>query len=266
MKSISYAALLLCLLAAAGSACAAVVDAANSAEPKIQEINFTILDPGDHHLMGHARYRSEHRNGYTILIGKNEYKDGEHDVEREELAFKSGELPTMLKFDHDFFNPDGSRKLVARADPRSGEAACINYQSGQKHEVSKKLSFPPDTYVGAAAVVLMETAFRKGRDQVDFHTFDCTPGPSIIAVTAHRGEEDEQWERYPKPLVRVKLTAKLGWLDFIGNLLPHRNAWFDPRDWQYVGGTIQRYLATGPQVVLVRNPSSQGELASSAAR
>jgi hypothetical protein len=264
IKSISYVAFVLSLFAAAGSASGAVFDAASSAQPEIQQVNFTILDPADHHVIGHARYRSEHRGGYTILIGKNEYNDGEHDVEREEIAFKSGELPRMLNFEHDFFNPDGSRKLVARADPRSGEAVCISYRSRQKHEISKKLSFPPDTYVGAAAVVLMETAFRESRDRIDFHTFDCTPGPSIIAVTAHRGEKDERWARYPKPLVRVKLTAKLGWLDFIGNLLPHRNAWFDPRDWQYVGGTIQRYLATGPQVVLVRNPSSQGELASSA--
>ena len=63
-----------------------------------------------------------------------------------------------------------------------------------------------------------------------------------------------------------KLTAQLGWVgDLLGSLLPHRSAWFNPsRGWQYVGGKIQRYLATGPQVILVRDGSAQGEAVSDA--
>jgi hypothetical protein len=39
--------------------------------------------------------------------------------------------------------------------------------------------------------------------------------------------------------------------------MPRRNALFDPaHGWQYVGGKIQRYLANGPQVILVRQESA----------
>jgi hypothetical protein len=246
-------------------AAAADFGAAAGPAQKAQEVSFSILAPADHRVIGSAHYRTEKQDGYTLLLGNDRYNDGEHDVEREVLEFNKGELSRMLSFEHEFFNPDGSPKLVARANPVSGAAQCISYESGRKQESSRNLKFPADTYVGAAAVVLMETSFRNGREQVDFHTFDCTPAPSIIAVTAYRGEQDERWANYPKPLVRVKVTAKLGWVgDLIGNLLPHRNAWFDPRTWHYVGGTIQRYLASGPQVILVRNESSQGNLVSSA--
>ena len=265
IKTGSYAILILCILAGACLPAAADSGAAAGLGHKAQQVDFSILAPHDHQVIGSAHYRTEKRDGYTLLLGNNQYKDGEHDVEREELAFRNGELSRMLSFEHKFFNPDGSPKLVARANPVTGAAACISYESGRKQESSKNLKFPPDTYVGAAAVALMESSFRQGREQLDFHTFDCTPAPSIIAVTAYRGEQDERWANYPKPLVRVKLTAKLGWVgDLIGNLMPHRNAWFDPRTWQYVGGTIQRYLAAGPQVILVRNESSQGNLVSSA--
>jgi hypothetical protein len=64
----------------------------------------------------------------------------------------------------------------------------------------------------------------------------------------------------------VQLTAKLGWFgNLLGSLVPHRNAWFDPaHGWQYVGGKIQRYLANGPQVILVRQESAQGNVTSDA--
>jgi hypothetical protein len=264
IKTGTYA-ILLVYIAANAVPCVADSGAANSALEQNHEVTFSILSPDDHQLIGNAIYKTEKRGASTLLLGKNQYKDGEHDLEREEIALKDGDISRMMSFEHDFFDRDGSVKLLARANTDSGQAVCVSYESGRKHEISKQLDFPSDTYVGAAAVALMETAFRQGREQVDFHTFDCTPAPSIIAVTAHRGEQDERWAVYPKPLVRVKLTAKLGWLgDVIGNLLPHRNAWFDPRNWQYVGGTIQRYLASGPQVILVRKESSLGDLLSSA--
>jgi len=62
----------------------------------------------------------------------------------------------------------------------------------------------------------------------------------------------------------VQLTAKLGWIgNLLGGLMPRQNAWFDPaHGWQYVGGRIQRYLANGPQVILVRQESAQGDATS----
>ena len=88
----------------------------------------------------------------------------------------------------------------------------------------------------------------------------------MAPVIAERGEENEYWARYPKPLIRVQLTAKLGWFgNLLASLVPRRNAWFDPaHGWQYVGGKIQRYLANGPQVILVREESAQGNVTSDA--
>jgi hypothetical protein len=234
---------------------------------KIEPVSFTILNPDNNQVIGRAQYKTENRNGRILIWGENLYKNGEHDVERDELAFGGRNTLLVLEnFEHTFFNADGSKKLTATANPRSGEASCISYDSGQKHEVSKKLKFPSDTYVGAAAVVAMEKAFREGQEHIAFHTFDCAPEPVLAAVTAERGDTDEYWASYPGPLIQVKLTAQLGWVgDLLGSLVPHRSAWFNPsRGWQYVGGKIQRYLATGPQVILVRDGSAQAEAVSDA--
>jgi hypothetical protein len=227
----------------------------------------TILDPDSHEVLGHAKYKIEHLNSRIMVWGENHYNNGEHDIERDDLALNQNDaLPTMEHFEHTFFNADGSPKLIARADPRTGDASCVSYEAGRKHELSKKLEFPSDTYVGAAAVVAMEKAFRDGREHIAFYAFDCAPGPSLAPVIAERGEENEYWAHYPKPLIRVQLTAKLGWFgNLLGSLVPHRNAWFDPaHGWQYVGGKIQRYLANGPQVILVREESAQGNVTSDA--
>jgi hypothetical protein len=235
--------------------------------PKIEPVSFTILDPDSHQVIGHAEYRSEHLDSRIIVWGENHYNNGEHDTEREDLAFVEGEtLPRMQHFEHTFFNVDGSPKLIARADPPTGYASCVSYEAGHKQEMFKKLEFPPNTYAGAAAVVAMEKAFRDGREHIAFYAFDCDPGPVLVPVIAERSDENEYWARYPKPLIRVELTAKLGWFgNVLGGLLPHRNAWFDPgHGWQYVGGLIQRYLAKGPQVILVRKDSAQDNLTSDA--
>jgi hypothetical protein len=234
---------------------------------KTEPVSFTILDPDSHQVIGHAEYKIERLNGRITVRGENHYNNGEYDIERDELVLEGrGALPTMEHFEHTFFNADGSPKLIARADPRTGDASCASYEAARKRALSKKLEFPSDTYAGAAAVVAMETAFRDGREHLAFYTYDCAPGPILAPVIAQRGDENEYWDRYPKPLIRVQLTAKLGWFgSVLGGLFPHRNAWFDPVDgWQYVGGRIQRYLAKGPQVILVRKESVQDNATSDA--
>jgi hypothetical protein len=234
---------------------------------KIEPVSFTILDPDSHEVIGHSDYKIEYLDGRIRIWGENHYNNGEHDIERDELALKGSDtLPTLQHFEHTFFNADGSPKLIARADPRTGDASCVSYEAGGKHELSKKLEFPSDTYAGAASVVAMEKAFRDGRQHIAFYTFDCAPGPVLVPVIAERGEENEYWARYPKPLIRVQLTAKLGWVgNLLGSLVPHRSAWFDPaHGWQYVGGRIQRYLANGPEVILVRKESAQDKVTSDA--
>lgn len=218
-------------------------------------MKFVILNADDRQVIGHATYRSEQAGGRMVIWGENRYDNGEHDVERDELSyFRDDRIPTMLHFEHRFFNADGSLKLMGRADPQSGEASCETYAAGQQHNVSRKLDFPSDTYAGAAAVIAMKRAFLNGRDSIDFHVFDCAPGPVVASVNAERADDNQLWAPYPKPLTRVELSASLGMLSkVLGSLLPSRSVWFDRSDgWQYVGGRIQRYLADGPQVILVR--------------
>jgi hypothetical protein len=237
----------------------------NNNGPKIEPVSFTILNPDNHKVIGHAEYKSEYLNRRIMVWGENHYNNGEHDIERDDLALSEGDtLPVMENFEHTFFNADGSQKLIARANTRTGDASCVKYEAGRKHELSEKLEFPSDTYAGAAAVAAMEKAFRDGHEHIAFYDFDCAPGPTLAPVIAERGEENEYWAGYPKPLIRVQLTAKLGWIgNLLGRLVPHRNAWFDPaHGWQYVGGRIQRYLANGPQVILVRDETAQDNVTS----
>ena len=266
-KRFRTAVIILGSLIVSAAAHAAGSPGANDAPLKIEPISFTILNPDNHEVVGHAEYKIENLDGRILVLGENHYENGEHDVEQDELTLNDGNtLPVMVKFEHAFFKADGAQHLIARADPRSGYASCVSYEAGRKHELSEKLRFPSDTYAGAAAVVAMENAFRTGHQQMIFHTFDCAPGPTLAPVMAQRGEQDEHWGPYPKPLIQVKLTAKLGWVgDFLGSLLPHRSAWFDPANgWRYVGGKIQRYLANGPQVILVREEHAQRDVASDA--
>jgi hypothetical protein len=266
-KQIRSAMIISCILIVSALAHATDRGRGNAESPKIEQVSFTILDPDSHEVIGHAKYKIEHLNSRIMVWGENHYNNGEHDIERDDLALNQNDaLPTMEHFEHTFFNADGSPKLIARADLRTGDASCVSYEAGRKHELSKKLEFPSDTYAGAAAVVAMEKAFRDGREHIAFYAFDCAPGPSLAPVIAERGEENEYWARYPKPLIRVQLTAKLGWFgNLLGSLVPRRNAWFDPaHGWQYVGGKIQRYLANGPQVILVREESAQGNVTSDA--
>ena len=234
-------------------------------EQKVDAVRFTILSADGQEVIGSSEYRSEHLHDRTLLVGENRYKDGEHDVERDELAFNKGNtVPVMVNFEHTFFNSDGSHKLFVRADPRSGSASCVSYEGGQKRELSKKLDFPSDTYAGAAAIVAIQTAFRDKREDMAFHAFDCAPEPALAAVVAERSGDHQHWASYPRPVAQVQLTAKFGWIgNLLGTLLPHRSAWFDPaRGWQYVGGKIQRYLARGPQVMLIREEDALGAGAS----
>lgn len=266
-KQIRSAMIIFCILIISALAHATDRGRGNAESPKIEQVSFTILDPDSQEVIGHAKYKIEHLNSRIMVWGENHYNNGEHDIERDDLALNQNDaLPTMEHFEHTFFNADGSPKLIARADLRTGDASCVSYEAGRKHELSKKLEFPSDTYAGAAAVVAMEKAFRDGREHIAFYAFDCAPGPSLAPVIAERGEENEYWARYPKPLIRVQLTAKLGWFgNLLGSLVPRRNAWFDPaHGWQYVGGKIQRYLANGPQVILVREESAQGNVTSDA--
>jgi hypothetical protein len=219
---------------------------------------FKILSADGQRVLGHAHYQVQAEPGGAVLTGENRYLDGEHDVERDVIKIAGGDgAPRLVSFEHAFFNADGSRKLASRADLSTGAAACTSYEGGQARTLNRRMMFAPDTYAGASAVVALEHALRRGMGAMGFHFFDCAPGPMVVAVTANPPAEGQSWRFYPSNrLAQVDVTADLGWLgSLVDGLVPHRHIWFDPNasgGWHYVGGTIQRYFASGPQVMLVR--------------
>ncbi len=221
---------------------------------------FKILSADGQQTLGHAHYEIQAEPGGAVLTGENRYLDGEHDTERDVIKIAAGDgAPKLVSFERSFFNADGSRKLASRADLTIGTAACTTYEDGQARTLDRRIAFAPDTYAGASAVVALEHALRRGMGAMGFHFFDCAPGPTVVAVTADPPAEGQNWRFYPSNrLAQVDVTAELGWLgSLVQGLIPHRHIWFDPSGgWQYMGGTVQRYFANGPQVMLVREASS----------
>ncbi|HZO80467.1 MAG TPA: hypothetical protein VFB33_02145 [Candidatus Binataceae bacterium] len=229
-----------------------------SAEPQM----FKILSSDGQQVLGHAVYHVRPAPDGAVVIGENRYLDGERDVEHDVIKIPtSGELPTLVRFERAFFNADGSRKYASRADLGAGSAVCISYENGRERTMNRRMEFAPDTYAGASAVVALEHALRRGIRAMGFHFFDCAPGPTVVAVTADPPAEGRSWRFYPSSrLAQVDVTAELGWLgSLVEGLVPHRDVWFDrgPNGgWEYVGGTVQRYFAGGPQVLLVREAAA----------
>lgn len=225
-----------------------------------QPQTFKILSADGQQTLGHAHYEIQAQAGGAVLIGENHYLDGERDIERDVIKVAAGDgAPQLISFERSFFNADGSPKLASRADLSTGTAACISYEDGEPRTLDRRIAFAPDTYAGASAVVALEHTLRRGMGAMGFHFFDCAPGPTVVAVTADTPAEGQSWRFYPSNrLAQVDVTAELGWLgSLVEGLVPHRHIWFDPSGgWQYVGGTVERYFANGPQVVLVREAAT----------
>ncbi len=236
-----------------------------SATDSLDAASFTIMSTDGEQVLGHGEYHLEKSGAQPVLVGTDRYLDGEYDVERDVISsVDAAAIPSLVSFEHSFFNADGSRKFLARADLRSGEAECSSYEAGQERAAVQHMDFPADTYAGATAVVALEDGLRAGSGQAAFHLFDCAPAPSVVAVAAQADQEPRGWSLYPGRLAQVDLTADLGWLgSIVDGLLPHRRAWFDPTaGWRFVGGKIQRYFASGPQVMLVRESTALAQHAS----
>jgi hypothetical protein len=228
----------------------------------LEPISFKIMSVDGSQMLGHGQYRLDTTDSVPVLIGENRYLDGEYDIERDQLELHSdGRPPSLLAFEHSFYKTDGAQRAYGRADVRAGEASCADYVDGQEH--AKQIAFPSDTYAGATAVLALESAMRIGGGVANFHVFDCGPAPMIVAVAAHADSDAQGWSFYPRGAVKqVDVTADLGWLgSVIGGLIPHREAWFDASKWQFVGARMQRYLASGPQVMLVREPGENFKVA-----
>lgn len=239
---------------------AVLLTPSNSPADDFSGATFVVLDPASNNVIGSENYSIQQMDGTAVLVGRGRFRDGESDIEHDELQTSgNGALPALIRFEHSFFNPDGTPRATGFADTRSGKASCLSLENGQPKRLESELAFPADTYAGASIIVALEDALKHETGDLSFHVFDCAPGPTIVAVQLTSVEKHESWDKHPGDLAEAKLTADLGAFgNLISGILPHRNAWFDPADgWKYVGGKIQRYFAKGPQIVLVRRQNSQ---------
>ncbi len=219
---------------------------------------FKIMSGDGAQVLGHGEYHLEKTGGQTVLIGNNRYLDGEYDVERDVIIPGANDTtPVLVSFEHVFYNIDGSQKFASRADVRGGQAEC----RGIEGSYDAHIDFPADTYAGATAVLAMQDVLRDG-GQPSFHVFDCGPSPRVVAIAA-QPEDQQEIGVYPGKLMQVDVTADLGWIGTLASgLLPHRKAWFDANaGWEFIAGKIQRYFASGPQVMLVRETLTKGGIA-----
>jgi hypothetical protein len=215
--------------------------------------DFTIIGADGSTIIGHAQYSVTHSNDVYLLRGENRYDSGDYDIEVDKLAPAAGEPPRLVSFEHSFFGSSGSPLLVGHADLKSGDAECIDYIHGRAQTTSTNLEFPPDTYAGASLLVPIEYHLRQDpHDPIDVHAFNCAPGPRILALRV-RAKPNERWPLWKGDVVGVEVQPDLGfWSLLLAPFIPRLRARFDPSNFDYLGGRIQRYYR-GPWVTFVRS-------------
>lgn len=90
---------------------------------------------------------------------------------------------------------------------------------------------PADTYAGATQIMFVVMCLRQGTHDIKFHSFNCVPGPRIIAVEALAGVDRVRWAMYPGELIKVEIKPDFGWFGLlIAPFIERMYAWFDPRN------------------------------------
>jgi hypothetical protein len=230
--------------AAAPAPAAAGVSALNS--------DLYIYDPTGTRLLGRAHYTVTQHDSVVTIEGRNDFIDGQRDVEHETLKTAEGELPRLLTYEHDFFDAHGAAQLTASADAVTGKTSCAKYENGRGTIETAVLQFPPDTYAGADVLVPVADQFRRGATDLDIHVFDCALGPRILTLHADLARAPWSFRPHDGELARADAHPVFGWFNLLLKpFVPTIRMWFDPlRDYAFVGGMLSRYYR-GPEVLLV---------------
>ena len=218
--------------------------------------DLTIFSADGKQLIGHAQYTIRPSDDTELLRGESKYFDGEYDIEVERLKpGESGQAPVLISYEQSFFNADQSPQRVSSLDVESGTASCKTYVEGRLEDRRSNLTVPADTYAGATQILLVVIRLRQGADHIEFHSFNCIPGPKIIATEASMGIDRVKWSMYPGELVKLEIQPDFGWLGLlVAPFIQKMYAWFDPSDnWNYVGGLYDRFYE-GPHILTVRAP------------
>ncbi len=230
--------------AAAAAPAAAGVSALNS--------DLYIYDPTGTRLLGRAHYTVTQHDSVVTIEGRNDFIDGQRDVEHETLKTAEGELPRLLTYEHDFFDAHGAAQRTASADAVTGKTSCAKYENGRGTIETAVLQFPPDTYAGADVLVPVADHFRRGATDLDIHVFDCALGPRILTLHADLARAPWSFRPHDGELARADAHPVFGWFNLLLKpFVPTIRMWFDPlRDYAFVGGMLSRYYR-GPEVLLV---------------
>jgi hypothetical protein len=225
------------------------------------DAEFNILSADGARVIGHTHYSVKPEgSGRELIYGESHYLAGDYDIERNQVETRGpGELPVLSAYEHAFFNADGSLARMSKANFRSGEALCATYDKADAQEYRATLSFPPDTYAGAALVIPLQHQLNESsKGPIELHDFNCIPEPKILKVQAYP-KRFAPWLYYRGNLLQVDIRPDFGWLNFVvAPFVPKIHAWFDPSGaWQFIGGEFTRYYK-GPQIILARVPTIPG--------
>ncbi len=217
-------------------------------------VDLTIYSADRKLVIGHAHFTIKEEGKTVEIAGDTRYLNGERDLEHVTLQYEPGDpLPVTTALHSSFLAADGSPQLMEQANFESGEASCRWGASPGGGDYEERLETEPDTYAGAASIIPLEYALKKGETSVRFHVFDCAPKPTIFTVDAKLENGEVRWNYYPGELAKMGLTPDLGWLNVVASpFIPNITVWFDPKqDYQYVGAFKSRFYR-GREQVLVR--------------
>ncbi len=232
----------------------AAVAAASQARAMItQKPDLFIYDPTGTRLLGRAHYTVTQHDDSVTIDGRNEFIDGERDLEHDTLKAVPGEAPRLLIYEHRYFDAHGAPQLVATADAVTGKTSCAKYDNGEGIIQIAMLKFTPDTYAGAGVLVPIADRLRHGADAaLDMHVFDCAHGPRILSLHVDLGRSPWEYRPQDGELAEAQAHPVFGWFNvFLKPFVPTTQLWFDPRqDFVFMGGMLSRYYR-GPEVLLV---------------
>jgi hypothetical protein len=241
----------------------------SSAPVRAQRLQFTptdflILSPDGQQKIGYCTFRLEKTPFGAKLHGASRYITGETDFETVTLAVPNLGEPRAVEFEHSFFDASGKATLLAKANFTTGEAHCADYRPDSLYNETQVMTFPPDTWAGAAVAIPVQRRLRIGDTTTSqLHFFTCAPGPKIYEVDIAPDSARSRWPLYRGDLVRVDVRPDFGIFDLLVKaFVPHLQAWFDPSSsWDFVGAQMARYYK-GPPIIMVKAPGAVHQRAS----
>ncbi len=220
----------------------------------LSSTDITIFEPDTNQAIGSGHYKLTVVGDVDLIEGDNRYSNGEYDHEVQRVRRNDPEsAPVLIDYQHSFFNADGTPEYMESLNAATGVAVCEHF-APDRDDRESTIEVPPDTYSGASQLALLAGRLRQGAKEIEFHSFNCLPGPKIFAIKANAPDTTVEWPRYPGNLVKLEMQPDLGWLNAIAApFIPKFYVWFDPHDnFNYVGGQFARFYK-GRHVLVARS-------------